>query len=116
MWSKGDINRRGSCLAAWETACKPKTKGGLGIIDTKSQNEALLMKFLDRFFNSADAMGDFNLDQILLQHTDSTTSQKSCRVFWWKEILKVFDKYQELAICTPNKGNIVLFWSDSWTD
>ena len=53
LWSKGDINRRGSCLVAWEIACKPKTQGGLGIIDTKSQNEALLMKFLDIFFNSA---------------------------------------------------------------
>jgi len=46
---------------AWETTCKPKTQGGLGIIDTKSQNDALLMKLLDKFFNSVDAMGDFNL-------------------------------------------------------
>jgi len=32
---------------AWETATKPKDQGGLGIIDIKSQNNALLMKFLD---------------------------------------------------------------------
>jgi hypothetical protein len=31
LWSKGDINRKGSCLVAWEIACKPKDQGGLGI-------------------------------------------------------------------------------------
>jgi hypothetical protein len=33
LWDKGDINRKGKCLVAWETACKPKDQGGLGIID-----------------------------------------------------------------------------------
>lgn len=53
LWSKGDINRKGACLAAWEIACKPKEQGGLGIIDISQQNDALLMKFLDKFFNKA---------------------------------------------------------------
>lgn len=54
LWSKGDINRKGSCLATWEVACKPKEQGGLGIIDIESQNDALLMKFLDKFYNNVD--------------------------------------------------------------
>jgi hypothetical protein len=29
-------------------------QGGLGIIDIQSQNDALLMKFLDKFYNNAD--------------------------------------------------------------
>jgi hypothetical protein len=45
LWSKGDIDRRGNCLAAWDIACKPKTQGGLGIIDIQRHNDALLMKF-----------------------------------------------------------------------
>jgi len=36
---------------AWETACKPKDQGGLGIIDIETQNHALLLKFLDKFCN-----------------------------------------------------------------
>jgi hypothetical protein len=51
LWSNGDINRKGKCLEAWETTCKPKNQGGLGIIDIKSQNNALLMKHLDKFYN-----------------------------------------------------------------
>jgi hypothetical protein len=33
LWSKGDIDRRGTCLVAWDTTVKPKEQGGLGIID-----------------------------------------------------------------------------------
>lgn len=54
LWSKGDINRKGTCLVAWETACMSKEQGGLGIIDIKDQNIALLLKFLDKFFNKSD--------------------------------------------------------------
>jgi hypothetical protein len=54
LWSKGEINRKSKYLVAWEVATKPKDQGGLGIIDIKSLNNALLMKFLDRFYNKAD--------------------------------------------------------------
>jgi hypothetical protein len=54
LWSKGVIHRKGKCLAAWDVACKPKDQGGLGIINIQSQNDALLMKFLDKFANHAD--------------------------------------------------------------
>jgi hypothetical protein len=39
---------------AWRLACKPKIKGGLGIMDITKQNEALLMKSLHKFFNRQD--------------------------------------------------------------
>jgi hypothetical protein len=34
--------------------CKPKKKGGIGIIKLQLQNEALLMKNLDKFFKKAN--------------------------------------------------------------
>ena len=43
LWSKGDINRKGNYLAAWEVACKPKSQGGLGVIDIERHNDALLI-------------------------------------------------------------------------
>jgi len=54
LWSGGDINRKGSCLAAWNVACKPKEDGGLGIIDLRAHNLALLLKYLDKFYNHAN--------------------------------------------------------------
>jgi hypothetical protein len=33
---------------------KPKGKGGLGVLNLRLQNDVLLMKNLDKFFNRAD--------------------------------------------------------------
>jgi hypothetical protein len=54
LWIGGDINRKGTCLASWETTFRSKKEGGLGIIDIQAQNLALLIKHLDRFYNHAD--------------------------------------------------------------
>jgi hypothetical protein len=32
---------------------KPKDKGGVGLVNLKKKNEALLMKYLDKFYNKA---------------------------------------------------------------
>ena len=36
-------------LASWEMICKPKSSGGLGILDFEKQNQGLLMKHLHKF-------------------------------------------------------------------
>jgi hypothetical protein len=41
-------------LAAWEMVCKPKNKGGLGIINLQIKNTALLLKHLHKFYNNED--------------------------------------------------------------
>jgi hypothetical protein len=38
-------------LVAWKKCSKPKKKGVLGIINLRSQNSALLLKHLDKFYN-----------------------------------------------------------------
>src|SRR4051794_36929897 len=44
LWRKSaDINSTAHSLAAWNMVCKPKTKGGLGILNLKVKNVALLM-------------------------------------------------------------------------
>ena len=53
LWSGGDINRKGSYLAVWNVACKPKEDGGLGI-RAQNHNSALLLKYLDKFYNHAN--------------------------------------------------------------
>jgi hypothetical protein len=43
--------------------CKSKEKGGVGLIDLKTPNEALHLKHLNMFFNREDIpyMGSFDL-------------------------------------------------------
>jgi hypothetical protein len=55
MWRKSDINANDKPLVAWKKCTKPK-KGGLGIINTRAQNNALLIKHLDKFYNKKDIL------------------------------------------------------------
>ena len=44
LWRGNVENKRGGNLAAWSMVQKPKSKGGLGVINLRLQNDALLMK------------------------------------------------------------------------
>lgn len=37
--------------------CVPKQEGGLGVINLKKHNEALLLKNLKKFYNKKDILG-----------------------------------------------------------
>jgi hypothetical protein len=54
LWRGADINAKQRPKVAWKVVCRDKKEGGLGIIDIKTQNEALLIKQLHKFFNKAD--------------------------------------------------------------
>jgi len=112
-----DRYRKGSCLAAWEPACRPKTKGGLGIIDINNQNKALLLKFLDKFFNHA-GIPWVNLTWEKLYHNNATPPHARSPVgsFWWKDVLKNHVDFRAMAHCNPSLGNSVLFWTNKWND
>jgi hypothetical protein len=53
MWRNFESNRKNKPLVAWKKCTKPK-KGGLGVINLRAQNRALLLKHLDKFYNKAD--------------------------------------------------------------
>jgi hypothetical protein len=46
--------KRGGNLVAWDIVMQPKEKGGLGVLNLRLQNDALLMKHLSKFYNRAD--------------------------------------------------------------
>jgi hypothetical protein len=54
LWRGSEVNAKGKSLVAWPKVTKPKDKGGLGVIDLRSQNDALLLKHLDKFYNRKD--------------------------------------------------------------
>jgi hypothetical protein len=51
LWRGSDVHKKGNCLAAWSKVQRPKSQGGLDIIDLAAQNKALLLKHLHKFFN-----------------------------------------------------------------
>jgi hypothetical protein len=54
MWRNFDCNVKSKPLEAWRKCTMPKKKGGLGIINLRSQNTARLLKHLDKFYNKRD--------------------------------------------------------------
>jgi hypothetical protein len=54
LWADREEKILGKCLASWELVCRPKDEGGLGVIDLRKQNKALLIKNLHKFYNGQD--------------------------------------------------------------
>ena len=54
LWQGKEIEKKGKCLVKWDRVCLPKEAGGLGVLNLRIQNKALLMKNLHKFLNSYD--------------------------------------------------------------
>ena len=87
LWvRRSDDGIRGSSLAAWDMVCKPKSKGGLGIIDLKTQNQGLLLKQLHKFYNKHDVpwvkliWDSYYVDKI-------PHASDPCGSFWWRDLM-----------------------------
>jgi hypothetical protein len=112
LWSD-DIDHPKQSLAAWEMLTKPKDKGGVGIVNFKKKNDALLMKYLDKFYNRANVPW---VKLIWSSYYDTSVphARKLCGSFWWRHIFKLVENYRVVSFVKPGRGDSFLFWSDKW--
>jgi hypothetical protein len=114
-WRGGDVNAKKPPLVAWKLVCKPKKKGGLGVIKLRLQNDALLMKNLDKFFSKAD----FPWVKLVWSqyyangHLPGSSKKGS---FWWRSILKLLDTFKGIVGAEYGIGDTILFWHDLWNN
>lgn len=108
-----DRDAHAHSLAAWHLVCHPKKKGGLGILDHKVQNQALLLKFIDMFMHKADVPW---VMLIWTKYYDNTPPQARpvCGSFWWCGVLSLMDVYCGITSCVVGAGDMILFWKDAW--
>jgi hypothetical protein len=110
LWRKRntEVQSRGPALIAWTTVCKPKDQGGLGVLNLDTQNSALLLKNLHKFYNRLD------IPWVNLVWS-SYYAQGHLEVsFWWKAHLKLLDKFKGISRCHIGDGKSTLFWTDLW--
>lgn len=53
LWRGSDMTAKQPPKAAWSLVCLPKQEGGPGVINISAHNDALLLKFLHKFFSKA---------------------------------------------------------------
>jgi hypothetical protein len=89
----------------------PKKKGGLGVINLTIQNDALLLKQLDKFYKKENVQW-VNLiwQKYYLSSVLHLAREKGS--FWWKDILRLHIHYRGIAVCSPVIGDTVGFWED----
>ncbi|XP_073361690.1 uncharacterized protein [Aegilops tauschii subsp. strangulata] len=115
LWTKKtEQGDKCNSLVAWELVCKPKSKGGLGVINIKIHNEALLLKFLHKFYNKLDVPWVNMLwdNQYVNQVPHAVDSVGS---FWWKDILKLTPIYRGISRVQVVDGSTTLLWKDLWS-
>ena len=93
----------------------PKQSGGLGVLNLKTQNEALLLKFLHKFYNKMDIPWVYltwksDYSKKIPHATDPVGS------FWWRDVAKLMPVYRGISTIQVANGRNVLFWKDSWDD
>lgn len=93
--------------------CKPKEEGRLGILDLKKQNEALLMKNLDKFLNRKDISW---VSLIWEKHyaNGKLPSHIKKGSFWWRDVLKLLDPFKSFSTVIVQNSQTCLFWQDTW--
>jgi len=82
-------------LVAWPKCCKPKKKGGLGIINLRSQNSALLLKHLDKFYNKKEIPWVKLIWHAHYSNGDIPHASTDRGSFWWRDVLKNFVTFLE---------------------
>jgi hypothetical protein len=117
LWvkKKDDGEESHYSLAAWDLVCRPKKKGGLGVLNLKIQNEGLLLKYLHKFYNKTDTPW-----VQLLWNTYYTGkvphALDPCGSLWWRDVFKLSPIYRGIAVSSTSDGSCNLFWKDLWKD
>jgi hypothetical protein len=108
LWRGGDINAKKPPLTAWEMVAKPKLKGGLGVINLRRQNKALLLIFLHKFYNKED-LPWLRLLWSQYYSNGQVLGQVKRGSLWWRSNLKLLKVFKGIANAEVGPGDSILF-------
>ena len=107
-----DDGMKAVSLAAWDLICRPKNKGGLGIIDLRVQNQGLLLKQLHKFYNRMDLLW-VKLVWTAYYNGLVPHATEPCGSFWWRGIIHLATIYRGVMTVEVGDGSTALFWKDA---
>lgn len=102
-------------MVKWGDITVPKDFGGLGILDTRLMNIALLGKWIWRLYENRE--GDFCC-QILrkkyLGDKPFSLAKKGVGSQFWKGLIDIRSDIEKGLIFKANNSKSILFWQDVW--
>jgi hypothetical protein len=116
LWADREDKIQGKCLASWDLICRPKDEGGLGVIDLRKQNKALLIKNLHKFYNCHDLPWVNLLWRAYYSNGQVPSQNANKGSFWWKDCLLFDNLYKEHTTINVFSGKSCMLWSGNWID
>jgi hypothetical protein len=110
LWAGGKSVSGAQCLVAWENACVPKDRGGIGIRDLAAQNKCLLLKLFHRLHHPGDSAwvawvrSKINLATL---HGNVTRAH-------WSDLNELLPAYRAITSSEVFNGMSTSFWHDQW--
>lgn len=94
---------------------RPKKNGGLGVLNLKVQNDAMLLKLLHKFYNKFDTP---RVHLIWGSYCTTTVPHAAspCGSFWWRELIKLMPACRGVSKVKIGSGATTLFWKDNWSN
>jgi hypothetical protein len=113
LWDDKEDKIQGKCISRWKMVCRPKDKEGLGVLDLRIQNKALLMKNLHKFYDNQDIPWVNLISRAYYGNCQipNVTSHKIS--LWWRDYPSYDDLYKKHASETINNGKTCLLWQDT---
>ena len=105
---RNEHDKKGGHLVAWPLVQRPKEKGGLGVINLRLQNDALLLKQLHKFYSRQNVPWVSLIWNAYYQNKVPHASRE-VGSFWWKDVLRLNVLYRGIAKCSLGNGSTVLF-------
>jgi hypothetical protein len=116
FWNKQtEDGPKHNSLAAWDLICRPKLKGGLGIVNLKIQNQGLLLKQLYKFYNQLDVPWVKLVWTSYYPHGVPHAADP-CGSFWWRDLIQLSDIFRGVTQVKIGDGSTTLFWKDLWNE
>jgi mannosylglycoprotein endo-beta-mannosidase len=102
-------------MVNWRTICQPKSQGGLGVLNTKLMNIALIAKWIWRIYRAENSdllwlrllRAKYRISEIF------SYTPTSCSPFW-HSIHKVKEFFRAGTRFFPGKNSKISFWKDLW--
>ncbi|KAK1607661.1 hypothetical protein QYE76_031334 [Lolium multiflorum] len=112
---EGVGDKRKYHMVDWPTVCRPKEVGGLGILNTRHMNIALMLKWVWKLYHNADGLwADLIKAKYLGEHDLFSPLVPTKGSQFWNSIQRVKWYFKLGAKHCVRNGKRTFFWLDWW--